>query len=355
VSDSPFSDALANLEPPDRGSLAEAARRQKTLTKPPGSLGQLEDLANRLAAMSRSVPAPVPASPLVGVFAGDHGVVAEGVTAWPQDVTAQMVANFLAGGAAINAIARQVGATVVVVDAGVATDLAPHPQLVNGKVRCGTANLAREAAMSEWEVRAALDLGARVALNATGDGADLLVTGDMGIGNTTPSAAVIAALCGRDPAEVVGRGTGIDDAMLAVKTRAVRAGLERLGALRDPVSVLSEVGGLEIAALAGFIVGGASARVPVVLDGVISLAAAVAATAIQDDLRGYLIAGHRSVEPGTTVALDHRGRRPLIDLDMQLGEGSGGCLAVPIVQAAARHAAEMATFDSAGVSDRTDA
>lgn len=355
MSDSPFNDALADLEPPDRGSLTEAALRQKTLTKPPGSLGQLEDLANRLAGMSRSVPAPVPASPLVGVFAGDHGVVAEGVTAWPQEVTAQMVANFLAGGAAINTIARQVGATVVVVDAGVATDLDPHPQLVDGKVRRGTSNLAREAAMSEEDVRAALELGARVALEATGDGADLLVTGDMGIGNTTPSAAVIAALCGRDPADVVGRGTGIDNATLAVKTRAVRAGLERLGAQQAPISVLSEVGGLEIAALAGFIVAGASARVPVVLDGVISLAAAVAATAIQDDVRDYLVAGHRSVEPGATVALDHLGLRPLIDLDMRLGEGTGGCLAIPIVQAAARHVAEMATFASAAVTDRTDA
>jgi nicotinate-nucleotide--dimethylbenzimidazole phosphoribosyltransferase len=358
---SSFDTAVASLTPPD-GVAADAAREHlDRLTKPPGSLGRLEVIAVQLAAIAAASPPPVPTSPAVAVFAGDHGVVAEGVTPWPQEVTAQMVANFCAGGAAINVFARLVGASVVVVDVGVATDIpvpdaaagTPHgaPRLIRARVANGTANLAAGPAMTADEVRAALDVGATTAAELVADGAGCLVSGDMGIGNTTPSAAVIAALTGRAASEVTGRGTGIDDQRLAVKIAVVERALDRLGS-RDPFEVLAEVGGLEIAALVGFIVGGAAARRPVLIDGVIAAAALVAAAAIAPEVLPFVIAGHRSVEPGASAVLEHLGLEPLLDLGMRLGEGSGACLAVPIVQAAARMLGEMATFDSAGVTEK---
>jgi nicotinate-nucleotide--dimethylbenzimidazole phosphoribosyltransferase len=299
------------------------------------------------------------------VFAGDHGVHAEGVTPWPQEVTAQMVANFCAGGAAINVIARQVGARVVVVDVGVATAVADRsqagadagakgeggPELIRRRVADGTANLAAGPAMSAAQVAEALDVGAEVAATLVAGGARALVTGDMGIANTTPSAAVISALTGRPPAEVTGRGTGIDDAHLARKVAVVERAVGRLGTT-DPMVVLAEVGGLEIAALAGFIVGGAAARVPVVVDGVIAGAALLAAAAIEPGVLPFVVAGHRSVEPGASAVLEHLALQPVLDLGLRLGEGTGACLAVPAVQAAARLLGEMATFDSAGVTEK---
>jgi nicotinate-nucleotide--dimethylbenzimidazole phosphoribosyltransferase len=351
---SSFDTAVASLTPPD-GVAADLAREHlDRLTKPPGSLGRLELIAVQLAAIAGASPPPVPTSPAVAVFAGDHGVVAEGVTPWPQEVTAQMVANFCAGGAAINVFARQVGASVVVVDVGVATDI-PVPDAVVGLIRArvanGTANLAAGPAMTTDEVRAALDVGATTAADLVAGGAGCLITGDMGIGNTTASAAVIAALTGRAASEVTGRGTGIDDERLAVKIAVIERALERVGS-RDPVEVLAEVGGLEIAALVGFIVGGAAARRPVLIDGVIAAAALVTAVAIAPEVLPFVIAGHRSVEPGASAVLEHLGLEPLLDLAMRLGEGSGACLAVPIVQAAARMLGEMATFDSAGVTEK---
>jgi len=354
---SSFDAAVASLTPPD-GVAADAAREQlDRLTKPPGSLGRLELIAVQLAAIAATSPPPVPTAPAVAVFAGDHGVVAEGVTPWPQEVTAQMVANFCAGGAAINVFARQVGASVVVVDVGVATDIpvpdgaVGTPILIRARVANGTANLATGPAMTADEVRAALDVGATTAADLVAGGAGCLVTGDMGIGNTTASAAVIAALTGRAAGEVTGRGTGIDDHRLAVKIAVVERALDRLGS-RDPFVVLAEVGGLEIAALVGFIIGGAAARRPVLIDGVIAAAALVAAVAIAPEVLPFVIAGHRSVEPGASAVLEHLGLEPLLDLGMRLGEGSGACLAVPIVQAAARMLGEMATFDSAGVTEK---
>jgi nicotinate-nucleotide--dimethylbenzimidazole phosphoribosyltransferase len=353
---SPYVQATDAFVPVDPAAAAAAAEHLDRLTKPPGSLGRLEPAVVRLAAMAGVSPPPVPSPAVVAVFAGDHGVLAEGVSPWPAEVTAQMVANFCAGGAAINVLARHVGATVVVVDVGVAADLAPSPALVDAKVAHGTANLAVEPAMTVDQCRAALDAGAATAAELVAGGARCLITGDMGIGNTTPSAALIAALTGHSAAAVTGRGTGIDDRMLAHKVSVIEQGLARQLSspfgFADPLGVLASLGGLEIAALAGFITGGAAARVPVLIDGVIAAAALVAAHALARGVVDYCVAGHRSAEPGCTVALAHLGLEPLLDLDLRLGEGTGACLALPVLQASAKLLAEMATFDSAGVTQK---
>jgi len=349
---SPFPQAARRVVPADADAARAAAELHDRLTKPRHALGRIEVLGAQLAAISASVPPPVPAPAAVAVFAGDHGVLAQGVTPWPKEVTAQMVANFLAGGAAINVLARQLGASVTVVDVGVDADLPTAPGLRAAKVRRGTRDLAVVAALDPSDVAAALDVGAGVAADLVGAGARALVTGDMGIGNTTPSAAVIAALTGRPAAAVTGRGTGIDDATLARKVAAVDSGVARLGADAGPLDVLAEVGGLEIAAIAGFVVGGAAARVPVVVDGVIALAGTLAAVAVVPDALDYCVAGHRSTEPGASVALAELGLEPVLDLGLRLGEGTGACLALPVLEAAARLLAEMATFDAAGVSDK---
>jgi nicotinate-nucleotide--dimethylbenzimidazole phosphoribosyltransferase len=296
----------------------------------------------------------------VAVFAGDHGAVAEGVTPWPQEVTAQMVANFVAGGAAINVLARQAGASVTVVDVGVSSDLdalgvGDAPGLLRRRIRSGTANLAVEAALTRAEVEAARDVGAEIASDLVEGGARALVTGEMGIGNTTAAAAVIASLTGRPPAEVTGRGTGIDDVRLAKKIAVVEAGVGRVRSASqtgDAVAVLAEVGGLEIAALAGFIVGGAALRVPVVIDGVIAGAALLAAAADCEAVLPYVIAGHRSTEPGASAVLQHLHLDPIIDLGLRLGEGSGACLALSVLEASARVLNEMATFDAVGITNK---
>jgi len=347
-----FTYAAARVAPLDVRAMAAARARHDELTKPAGSLGELEAIGIQLAGIAGACPPPVPAPAAVAVFAGDHGVVAQGVTPWPQSVTAQMVANFAAGGAAINAIARQVGALVHVVDVGVASDLSELEGIRHEKVRAGTDDLAVGAAMTRVDAQRALDVGARVADDLVHAGARLLVTGDMGIGNTTAAAALVAAFTGRDASMVTGRGTGIDDEALVRKTAIVAGAVGRLPPAADPLTVLADVGGLEIAAIAGFVVGGAAAGVPVVVDGVISLAGTLAAARLVPDAATRCIAGHRSTEPGATVALDALGLRPVLDLAMRLGEGTGGCLAVPVVQAAARVLAEMATFAEAQVSDR---
>ncbi|HEX7276968.1 MAG TPA: nicotinate-nucleotide--dimethylbenzimidazole phosphoribosyltransferase, partial [Acidimicrobiales bacterium] len=295
----PFDAAVARLGPLDEEAAADATALQDRLTKPRGALGRLESLGARLAGIAGACPPPVPAPAAVAVFAGDHGVLAQGVSPWPQEVTAQMVANFCAGGAAINVIARQTGARVVVVDVGVATPLDDAPGLLRRKVRHGTADFTAEPAMSLDEARDALDVGAQVAADLVADGANCLVTGDMGIGNTTPAAALIAALTGRPPVAVTGRGTGIDDATLLGKVAVIDAALllHADAVAAGPLATLAALGGLEIAALAGFVVGGAAARVPVVVDGVIADAALLVATALAPQVLDYCIAGHRSTEP----------------------------------------------------------
>jgi nicotinate-nucleotide--dimethylbenzimidazole phosphoribosyltransferase len=263
-----------------------------------------------------------------------------------------MVSNFCAGGAAINVLSRQVGAKVVVVDVGVASDLPPSPGLILAKVRPGTANLAEGPAMRDEEAAQALDVGVRVATDLVARGARCLITGDMGIGNTTPSAALVAALGARPAREVTGRGTGIDDASLERKVAVVERALARHHTGSSPLHLLADLGGLEIAALAGFVVGGAAARVPVLVDGVIAAAATLAAEALVPGCRDYCVAGHRSTEPGARVALSSLGLTPLLDLEMRLGEGTGACLALPVLQASAAILNEMATFDAAGVTGK---
>jgi nicotinate-nucleotide--dimethylbenzimidazole phosphoribosyltransferase len=314
------------------------------LAKPAGSLGRLEALGARLAGMAGTCPPPVPVPAAVAGFAADHGVVASGVTPWPQEITAAMVATFASGRAAVNAIARQVGAEVVVVDVGVATPYPPHPSVLDRRVRAGTDDLAHGPAMSPTDAAATVEVGRQVARELVDRGIRCLLTGDMGIGNTTPAAALLVALTGGDAAALTGRGTGIDDDMLDVKRRIVTAAAGRVAGL-PPMEVLAEIGGLEIGAIAGFVLAGADARVPVIVDGVIALAGAVLAVAIDPSCRDYLVAGHRSVEPAASAALTHLGLDPLLDLDLRLGEGTGALLALPLVQAAARVLSEMATLD----------
>lgn len=346
---------VARIGPLDAQALAGARARQRELTKPEGSLGRLEDLAVQIAGV-RGQARPRIARPAVVVMAGDHGVARRGVSAYPPEVTPQMVANFLHGGAAISVLARQVGARVVVVDMGVAGELPEHPDLLRRKVAPGTADLAEQPAMTRGQARLAVEHGIAVALEQIGLGVDLIGTGDMGIGNTTPSSAIVAALSGRAPAEVTGRGTGLDDAGLARKIAVV----ERALALHRPdpadgLDVLAKVGGFEIGGLAGVILGAAAQRVPVVVDGFISGAAALIALRLAPAVQPYLIAAHRSVERGHRAALELLGAAPLLDLDMRLGEGSGAALAIGLCQAACRLLDEMATFAEAQVAGRLDA
>jgi len=328
-------------------AMQEARELHDRLTKPRRSLGRLEDLGVQLAGIAGICPPPVPEPAAVAIFAGDHGVVAEGVTPWPQEVTAQMVANFCTGGAAINVLARQAGASVVVVDAGVATPLPDAPNLLRRNVRRGAGNIAVEPAMTVEEMERALAVGTEVARSCVEGGARCLVTGDMGIGNTTPSAALVAAYTGKPVADVTGRGTGVDDETFARKARVVERALARMHG--DP---LVEVGGLEIAALAGFILEGAAQGVPVIVDGVISCAALLAAAARRPDVVDGCIAGHLSTEPGARAALDYVRLDPVLDLGLRLGEGTGAVLALHAVRAAALVLREMATFDSAGVTEK---
>ncbi|TDQ48773.1 nicotinate-nucleotide--dimethylbenzimidazole phosphoribosyltransferase [Actinorugispora endophytica] len=346
-------ETVAGISPLNRRAVQEARERQARMTKPAGSLGVLEDVSVQLAGLAGECPAPIPEPAAVAVFAGDHGVHAQGVTPWPQEVTAQMVRNFLDGGAVVNAFAAQVGAEVTIVDVGVVSDLPAVPGLLPRKIARGTADMTRGPAMSRLQAGYAIEAGIEVARDLVAAGNRCLVTGDMGIANTTASAALIAVFTGRDAAEVTGRGTGVDDGTHARKIEVVRAAL-RANPVdpADPVGVLAAVGGLEHAALAGFVLGAAAMRVPVLLDGVIAGAAALAAAALAPEAMRACVAGHRSSEPGHAVVLEHLGLRPLVDLELRLGEGSGALLALPLVQSAARALRDVATFDSASVSER---
>ncbi|RNL87311.1 nicotinate-nucleotide--dimethylbenzimidazole phosphoribosyltransferase [Halostreptopolyspora alba] len=343
-------ETISGIRPLNQRAIDDARERQRQMTKPPGSLGVLEDVSIRLAGLAGECPPPIPEPAAVAVFAGDHGVHAQGVTAWPQDVTAQMVHNFLDGGAVVNAFANQVGTEVTIVDVGVVADLPTVPGLLPRKLARGTADMTQGPAMTRTQVVHALEAGVEVARDLVSAGNRCLVTGDMGIGNTTPSAALISAFTGHDPADITGRGTGLDDAAHEHKIEVVRRALEvNTIDASDPTGVLAAVGGLEHAALAGFVLGAAAAGVPVLLDGVISGSAALAAAALCPEAMNACFAGHCSAEPGHSVVLRHLGLHPLFGLEMRLGEGSGALLALPMVQASVRALRDVATFDSAGV------
>ncbi|MEU3891198.1 nicotinate-nucleotide--dimethylbenzimidazole phosphoribosyltransferase [Streptomyces sp. NPDC029041] len=348
-----LAETVAQIRPLDAKALGEAWERQKRMTKPAGALGMLEIISAQLSGLSRQCPPPIPEPAAVAIFAGDHGVHAQGVTPWPQEVTAQMVANFLGGGAVCNAFATQVGAEVCIVDVGVAADLPATPGLLPRKIRAGTSDLTAGPAMTREEAKQAIEVGIETARDLVAAGNKALLTGEMGIANTTASAALISVFTGADPAEVTGRGTGINDETLARKTEVVRRALElHQPDPADPIGVLAAIGGFEHAALVGLLLGGASLRTPVILDGVSAGAAALVARAIAPEVLAACIAGHRSAEPGHVAALNKLGLRPLVDLDLRLGEGTGALLALPLVQSTARAMHEVATFDSAGVTEK---
>ncbi|WP_405494837.1 nicotinate-nucleotide--dimethylbenzimidazole phosphoribosyltransferase [Streptomyces sp. NBC_00096] len=348
-----LSETVASIRPLDAKALGEAWERQKRMTKPAGALGMLEIISAQLSGLSRVCPPPIPEPAAVAIFAGDHGVHAQGVTPWPQEVTTQMVANFLGGGAVCNAFANQVGAEVCVIDVGVAGELPATPGLLPRKIRPGTADLSVGPAMTREEAVQAIEVGIETARDLVAAGNKALLTGEMGIANTTVSAALISVFTGVDPAEVTGRGTGINDETHARKVEVVRRALElHQPDPADPIGVLAAVGGLEHAAIVGLLLGGASLRTPVILDGVSAGAAALVARAIAPESLSACIAGHRSAEPGHVAALNKLGLRPLVDLDLRLGEGTGALLALPLVQSAARAMHEVATFDSAGVTEK---
>lgn len=349
-----ISRTIKKIGPLDEKSMSEARARQDTLTKPQGALGRLEELSIQMAGI-QGKPIPQIKNKAVITMAGDHGVVSEGVGNWPQDVTAQMVANFLHGGAGINVIARQAGARVVVVDMGVAGKLKANPKLLARKVAPGTQNIAAGPAMTREQAIKAIETGIEIVIDEAAKGLDIVGTGDMGIGNTTPSAAICAVITGKSAAQVTGRGTGIDDKQLAHKVAIVKKALSvnRPDAAL-PLEVLAKVGGLEIGGLAGVMLGAASLHIPVVIDGFISGAAALIAVSLAPQLKDYLIASHVSAEAGHRLLLKHLGLRPLLDLEMRLGEGTGAALGIILSEAAARTLAEMATFAEAEVSEKNE-
>lgn len=342
------------IRPLDEEAMGKVRLRQHQLTKPRGSLGRLEELSVRIAGITGKVMPNIEQKAIV-TMAGDHGVIVEGVTAYPQEVTAQMVYNFLRGGAAINVFARHIDARVVVVDMGVAANLELHPLLVSRKIAFGTRNMAKEPAMSREQALQAIVSGIEVVNDEIAKGLDIVGVGDMGIGNTTPSSAICAAITGESVAKVTGKGVGISDEQLASKVTVIETAL----ALNKPdpddaIDVLSKVGGFEIGGITGVILGAAAQRIPAVIDGFIAGAAALIATGLCPRAKDYLIAAHASAEAGHRVILDYLGPKPILDLEMRLGEGTGAALAISIIEAAVKALAEMATFADAGISEKLD-
>lgn len=345
---------IGAIPKPDPSAEVAAWARLDSLTKPPRSLGVLEELAARLATLQGTERPAIPRKAIV-LMAGDHGVTAEGISPYPSEVTAQMVANFVHGGAAINQLAKHAGALLVLVDVGVASPLPVRDGVIPARVADGTANMAKGPAMSRAQALAAVSVGIETVRGLVADGVDLIGTGEMGIGNTTAAAAVVSALTGADPADVVGPGTGLDDEGVRHKTEVVRRALEvNAPDSADALDVLAKVGGLEIAGLAGVVIGAASLGVPVVSDGYISGAATLAALRLAPAAAPWVFASHRSAEPGHRVVLDALGLRAVLELDMRLGEGTGAALAMELLDAACAMMSGMATFAEAGVADRED-
>lgn len=348
---SKLTETCSRIKEPDRDIAEETQRRLDVKTKPRRSLGRLEDLACQVAAIRGTSQLDPPKKAIV-VMGADHGVAGEGVSAYPQEVTGQMLLNFARGGAAINVLARHAGADVVVVDMGVKTPLPALPEIRTHRIGAGTRNFTKGRAMTREEVVAALEVGIRIAEELVRNGVTLLGIGDMGIGNTTAASALASVFTGTPPEEVAGRGTGIDDAALKRKIDVIRRGLSvNRPDSQDGMDVLAKVGGFEIAGLAGVVLGGAASRVPVVVDGFICGTAALAATRIAPLTAGHILCSHRSVEAGHRLVLQALGTKPLLDLDMRLGEGTGAALAMNLVDASLLILREMATFTAAGVSD----
>jgi len=344
---------VSRIAPLDAKVMDQAQKKLDLLTKPQGSLGRLEDLAKQLAGIIGALPKNIK-DKVVFTFAADHGVTAEGVSAYPSEVTAQMVYNFLAGGAGINVLARHVGARVAVADLGIKTELKiKNEKLKIRKVGSGTKNMAKEPAMTESEAVKSIEAGMEIFEEELAKGLDIAATGEMGIGNTTAASCITAVIAGKDITAVCGRGTGLDDQGLSRKVSAINKAI----ALNKPdknnaLDVLAKVGGFEIGALAGVILAAAANKKPIVIDGFISGAAALIAFGIEPKCRDYMIAGHVGIEPGHRIILEHLGLKPLLDLDLRLGEGTGAALAIGIIDAAVKILNEMATFESAGVSEK---
>jgi nicotinate-nucleotide--dimethylbenzimidazole phosphoribosyltransferase len=343
---------IARIKPLDEKAMAEARKRQDSLTKPQGSLGQLESVSIRVAGI-KGEPRPRIIHKVIFTLAGDHGITEEGVSAYPSEVTPQMVYNFLRGGAGINVLARHVGARVVVADLGVASVLERHPDLKNKKVAMGTQNMTKGPAMSREEAIRSIEAGIELVEEELANGIDILGTGDMGIGNTTPSSAITAVFTCADLGTVTGRGTGLDDEGWRRKLKVIQKALEiNQPDSTDGIDVLSKVGGFEIGGIAGVILGGARHRIPVVIDGFISGAAALIATSLSSQVKPYLIASHRSPEQGHKILLEYLGLKPLLNLDLRLGEGTGAALGIFLVEASLKILDEMATFAEASVSGK---
>lgn len=345
-----LSQALNQIKPLDREAMQKARARQDELTKPQGSLGRLEELSIKIAGIKGEIVRGFEHKAIV-TMAADHGVVSDGVTLYPQEVTRQMVFNFLSGGAGINVLARLISARVVVVDMGVIGGFEPHPDIVCKMIDFGTKNMTKGSAMTRQQAVDAIDAGVEVVQAEIAKGLDIVGTGDMGIGNTSASSAICAAITGEAVERVTGRGEGLDDRQVAHKVEVIQKALKlNKPDPRDPLDVLSKVGGFEIGGLAGVMIGAAAGHVPVVIDGFISGAAALIATGLAPGLRDYLIAAHLSAESGHRVLLEYLGLSPILDLGMRLGEGTGAALGIAIVEAAVKTLAEMATFAEAGVS-----
>lgn len=347
-----MNDTIAGIRPLDEKAMEEARMRQDNLTKPQGSLGQLEALSIQVAGIKGN-PRPRINHKLIFTLAGDHGVTKEGVSAYPSEVTPQMVYNFLRGGAGINILARHAGTRVIVADLGVASVLEPHPDLKDRKVAMGTQNMTKGPAMSREEAIRSIEAGMELVEDELPKGIDILGTGDMGIGNTTPSSAIAAAITGAPVAKVTGRGAGLNDEGWERKVKIIGKALEiNRPNSKDAIDVLSKVGGFEIGGIAGVILAGAKYRIPVVIDGFISGAAALIAALLSPEVKPYLIASHQSVEQGHRIVLEYLGLKPLLNLDLRLGEGTGAALGILLVEASVKILDEMATFAEAGVSEK---
>jgi nicotinate-nucleotide--dimethylbenzimidazole phosphoribosyltransferase len=347
-----LADTIKQIRPLDHCIEAAAQQRLDSLTKPQGSLGLLEEMARRVTTIQGAIP-PRLGRKVLYVFAADHGITHEDVSAYPKEVTAQMTYNFLNGGAAINVLAQHHNVAIEIVDAGVDHEFAGSKGLRNCKIRRGTANFARGPAMTRDDAARAVELGIMLAREAAAQNIFLLGSGDMGIGNTSSATAILCAVTGATPADVVGRGTGIDDATLKRKVAAIQRGLTiNRPDPQDALDVLAKIGGLEIGAMIGTILGAAALRIPMVLDGFISGAAALLANKFSPDVRDYLFASHLSVEPGHRLILDELNLRPVLDLQMRLGEGTGACILMGLIEAAVKIMRQMATFKSSGVKEK---